>query len=441
MVELFRALAFAVLALVSSSVHAAGAVDSIPAGFEYGNNTIGFHPSAAVACVVLADYYNALPGSTLVLTVKSNTETACTFSRKQKSNGVAVGDTTETIVKRAKPVSCPANATLAGTSCTCNDGFSPDPTHKSCVPGCEAQKTVSSGYFDIGDKASALPRILGCKGGCEVIFDGTSPAGSALVAAEKHYFAKGEYITTGNKCTTGVDPGNGSPTPPKDTCPEGQKSGTINNKTVCFTPGNDPSTPDTPTPTTKPGDTTTTTGNSSGPKTNPDGSTTTTDTTTTTGPGGETTTTTTTTTTKPDGTTETKTDTVKTPGVDDPKAGEEDPGDDEETPCEKTPAMAGCGGTPGSTSGLYSKGSRTLGGVLAGHRDVLMSTPFGTAAGSFFNVAGGGSCPVFSDQIPVLRITLRIDQLCSPMAANIFAALKVCLLIVASFFAWRIAVE
>ncbi|MFT7724597.1 MAG: hypothetical protein QM788_17505 [Roseateles sp.] len=293
-----------------------------------------------------------------------------------------------------------------------------------------------SGYFDIGTKASASPVVWGCSGNCEVVFDGESPAGSSLVDGVKHWYAKGAYVNTGKKCSAsaeaGKQVGSAASAVPPDGCKPGQGAGTINGKTVCFDQSGDDHEVD------KSSEDKSTTKTEKTVQENPDGSKTTTETTTRTGADGIVETTTTRTTVRPDGSsvTESESTTNKPPGKDDGK----DEGDDESSECKKNSSASGCGGEPANIGSLYHAKGKTLDSVLASARDSFLSTPIGTAAGRFLVVSAAGTCPSWSGTIPYIDAEFSIDQFCSSFASSALAILKVCILVVASFFAFRISI-
>lgn len=206
--------------------------------------------------------------------------------------------------------------------------------------------------------------------------------------------------------------------------------GTVNGKTVCVDNNDDTNV--------VPGDTTKSE-TTKETKTNEDGSTTTTETTKTTNPDGSTTTTTTTTTTRPDGTSTSTTTTTTTPGTGNGSGDGE--GDGEETECEKNPSGSGCGGTPAEVGELWTPKGKTLESVLATHKAAMLGTPAGSAVVGFFSVSGGGSCPQSAGTIPLLNASVSFAPFCSGLGADVLGMLKAALLVVASFFAFRVAIE
>lgn len=216
---------------------------------------------------------------------------------------------------------CPAGQTAD------ENGFCQPP------PPCTAGETKASGFFDIGTDPKKHPLMAGCMGGCEVAFDGVSPAGNSLVDGVKHYYALGEYVTTGAECTVGTNPGSGSPDVPPPDCDQGQVLGEVNGQPVCA--AGDTGAPVVPPKT----ETETTT--KTPPVDNGDGTTTETETTTreVTNPDGSTGTQTQTTTTTCDqaGNCESTTETETDGAYVDPAAQEEQPSE-----CELHPNTAGC---------------------------------------------------------------------------------------------------
>jgi hypothetical protein len=324
----------------------------------------------------------------------------------------------------------------ASDSCTCIAGYSPSADGQACTSTCGPVNGVaSSGYFDIGTSATASPKLSGCKGECAVYFDGTSPAGSSLEGGVKHWYAKGSYHYTGDKCTASAQEGKqvseSKSAVPADSCAPGQGTASMNGKTVCVDQDTDTPTPESESKATTKTERTTTT--------NPDGSTTTTETTTKTDGKGGKETTVIRTTTRPDGSVTIEGET--TGGIKPPGTGTDDSEDEPKGECEKNPSKAGCGGEAASVGELYTPKDKTMSGVLGTARDTFLSSPVGSAVGSFLVVSGGGSCPSWNAHIPFIDVDLTFDQFCKPFATTALALFKTALLLVASFYAFRIAVE
>lgn len=267
-----------------------------------------------------------------------------------------------------------------------------------------------------------------------------------MVNGEKHWFAKGDYIGTGNQCSAAKEAtdqvGVGTPKIPEDTCKPGEAKGTVNGKKVCV-----PQSGDGEGKPTKESENKATKTTSKTIQTNPDGSTTEIETTTEIDSDGNKKVTKTTTTKKPDGSTSTQTEITnggKWPAgrdPDKPDDGKDDGKDEEKSKCEKNSSDEGCGGNPAPVGELYQKKTKTMGSVLEAHAAAFRASGFGAAVSGFFNVQAGGSCPTWTTAIPFLKGEAKLDHLCTPLGLDALAALKVCVLLVASFFAFRIAVE
>lgn len=434
--------AWVVLFVVSAPAFSAGTVSTDPTKFEYVcGSSVGstwqaacLPPLEAMKGTYTDPYYGTdkswRPGSPVCTTDLNANSGGCWGHFSGGGAGILYITTAG-----SKRTACPANATKTGTTCTCNDGYKPDAEAKACIPDCTAKQTVSSGYYNIGANQGASPRLLGCKGLCEVIFDGTSPAGSALVGGVKNWFAKGEYIATGGTCPAalaGTELPATQGTIPEDSCAPGDAKGTLNGQTVCVKQSGSDAGKQTDESKNKEKTTVDKT-----VTTNPDGSTTTTETTTKTDKNGNTEKTVVRTTTRPDGSVTTDKE-VQNPLP--PATGE--PGKDEEkTKCELNSSDAGCGGDPAGIGSLYTAKDKTMSGVLTGHTNAIKASAFGSAVGGFFSVSGGGSCPTFSQPLAYFKTTITIDQFCSPFATTALALFKTALLLVASFFAFRVAVE
>lgn len=335
---------------------------------------------------------------------------------------------------------CPPHAADMGATCQCTAGYQPSQNGQVCEPACSRGQTVSSGYYPLSG-AGANPSLIGCKGGCMASFDGTSPAGNSVENGQKVWYAKGKFVNTGAKCTeaANADPTKAVPAsmdqPAPPTCGPNQQKGEVNGKVVCVTESGDLKDPTTETKeqsSTKVEKTETT---------NPDGSKTTTETTTKVDDKGHKEVTVVRTTVAPDGSVSTETETTGTKNPNAPDKGGDGEEGEEKGECEKNPSAAGCGGEAAPVGELYAPKDKTLSGVLGGARDAFASSPVGSAASNFFSVSGTAACPIWTGTIPYIEAELRIDQFCTPFAAAALAMLKGVILLLASFFAFRIAVE
>lgn len=274
------------------------------------------------------------------------------------------------------------------------------------------------GSVSIVGSLSTVPSTV-CSGGCSysggdwvgnVNMDTASNGYNQVVAATN-------YVATGATCTGGDTDITGEAAPPCD-----GTVGTVNGKSVCVSSNTNNSS--------GVGSTTTTTGTSTSTTvTNADGSKTTTTVGTSTNSSGGTSTTTTTTTTKPDGTTTTSTSTTSD--------------NSQESACQKNPSAAGCGGNAVSVSKseLYTAKDKTVASVLANASSVLKGSGLGGSMAGFFTVSGSGSCPVWVWNVPYFNNTVTVDAYCVQWALNAYALIRVVVLLVASFIAFRIAVE
>lgn len=318
---------------------------------------------------------------------------------------------------------------------------------------CTKDQLQSSGYFDIGTNSAASPLIVQCRSGCESIFDGTSPAGSALTGGVKHFYAHGSYIKTGNNCSSSNSAGDPVGGVPPDSCGPGQIMGTVNGKPRCATtgPAGTPTTAPNGSPTTSgppgtaPTSPTTTTGSTS-TSSNSDGSTTTTTTNTTNYSGGGSTTTTTVTNNYPDGhSTSSTTTTGAGPGSSPGSSAGVTPGDDgdpsEADPCTSNSAGEGCGGNPTAPGSIRTAGTRTVADALSDARNAFMASGLGLAVGNFFTVTVGGQCPSWAWAIPWINANVQFDVFCASFAVAALAVMKAVLMCVAAWFAFRTAME
>lgn len=339
--------------------------------------------------------------------------------------------------------SCPANSSVSGAQCTCNSGY--EEKNNQCVlpaKTCNFGDIASSGYYDVGKSASGSPAITACLGGCATVFNGTSPAGNALVDGVKHYFALGSYTNIGPECSgSGEGAVQGMTTLPPDTCGQGQVMGKFNGKNVCV------KAPDSDSPIVKQEPPTVTETETKNTVKDQDESGNARETTTTvkTNSDGSTTTTVTTTTTSPDGSTSSNTTTTTTGGSGGGGfgGGSQDGEGSEDGECAKNPSDKGCGGTAADISGknFHTAKGKTFSTVLQSASDDIKASPIGNSFTGFFTVSGGGTCPVSTWNIPYLNAVVAFDFMCQSFVLDGLLILKGVLLLVASFFAFRVAVE
>lgn len=322
----------------------------------------------------------------------------------------------------------------------CDAGLERDPLTGQCAaPPCEAGQTGStsiqvgwSNYWDTNAKPYGVTSPgAGCSGECKVNVTGLAEQscylGDSGAGAPYQVLCWYKTETTGEQCTSGEAQlsDRRDPIP----CPAGTTQGTIGDKTACV-----PSTT-TETETT----------------TNPDGSTT--ETTTKTNPDGSTEVTTT----EKDASGNVTSSTTKNypapgstgsgssggePGEGGEPQGSEDPLKEcVENPdaCKEGGGDFGAGAPDGAE--LFGRDeAKTFAAVLTKFRQDMGQTAFGQAAAGYFDVSGGGSCPVWSSTIPFIDTTITIDYFCDPAVADMLAVMKGALLVVFGFVAFRFAV-
>lgn len=84
-----------------------------------------------------------------------------------------------------------------------------------------------------------------------------------------------------------------------------------------------------------------------------------------------------------------------------------------------------------------------FGTVMESHIDQMKNLPLFSAIDGFFDTSFGGSCPVWETNVSVMQATfnIKIDQFCSSSVQSILPLIRAILMLVAGFFAWRIAIE
>lgn len=110
--------------------------------------------------------------------------------------------------------------------------------------------------------------------------------------------------------------------------------------------------------------------------------------------------------------------------------------------CAENPSAAGCGGNPQPVGQLYEGKGKTLQTVMDGFKAQALASPIGTATGSFFTVnLAAGACPTWDLDVPFLNASYVLDWFCWPMTGTALAVMRACFLLVASFFAFRVAID
>lgn len=84
----------------------------------------------------------------------------------------------------------------------------------------------------------------------------------------------------------------------------------------------------------------------------------------------------------------------------------------------------------------YEPTDKTFGTVIQNFGNEMAASPIGQAADGFFDVSIGGSCPVWSANIPVFG-DITFDAQCSAAMQSIFPIVSAVLLLLAGFVAFR----
>lgn len=400
--------------------------------------------SCDAALPVAQSRYGA--GVTVQYQTTGGTYGTCLFFQ----NGVAW--TTRIVLRATVAAYCPANSTMdsGGTSCTCNSGYVE--SNGACVINpqtavCQAKASTSAGGLAFLGRGSSV-----CVAGCTASIGNISVSWQDPSDGSWHSSGQGTY--DGTTCTDSST----SPDASVDPCPNGS-AGTVNGMTVCVPRDaqNTQSQTVTSGGTSSDGSTTSTTSQTSCVAT----TCTTTNTTTTTPAGGGSSTTSTTTTTQPfsvycvnegKGTAlcnGTQNGTSgggggSGAGGGSGSGGGPSPGT-QASICKDNPSSAGCGGAAVAVDGskLYTKKARTMGDVFGDAKARLLASPVGSSIGGFFSVSAGGTCPIASGSVDLMGkpVSVTFDFLCTDLAGQLFLLLRAVLLVVATWLAFRIAVE
>lgn len=345
------------------------------------------------------------------------------------------------------PGSCPANSTPVTGGCQCASGF--DESAGQCVPkGSELQQFCSdnaarmntfkqSGTVGLnspipsGSCYKPYPPFEGVDAnkGCAMTL-GDGAAVGVPSEGLKHWSASGRM--TGETCDDDAAT-DASPKAADDPCPNGFP-GTVNGVTKCVAAEPDKGIE----------------GVKSTSQTSSDG--TKVDTKETTKCDGSICTTTTNTTTTSSSGTVTNSTSSRTESIDDKCS--KDPKNPvckktqggagsatSEMTCDINPSAQGCGGEGAAIGDLYAKKDKTVAQVLTKAKNDLQSSPLGSSVTNFFNVGGGGTCPNVTAAIPFINKTITIDTFCTSMAAQMFVVIKAVLLMLATWMAFRIAID
>lgn len=385
-----------------------------------GSTRMGTGNTADEACI------NALTGRTGY--VYDHTAYPGCYYRYNGSGPYAWGMTTVSVA------TCPAHATMSNPACICDPGYEPDTTGTSCIAivPCPSASTVqSSGLFDIGTDPNRIqPGILnGCAPNtCGTVLGTLDPISRrGLVSGIYHYYAVGVIVYTGSKCTAGT-PSVPTTTSPNlhQTCAPGEVAVTSMAGVLhCYKDG------------------AVTSGQSGVPSTTTTASTTTTGTTTTTDQA-----TGTTSTQSVSSVTSTSTTSSTTGG-----AGGSGTNNDLLTQyCAANPTAQVCtnsqassdvsaSGVPGLYDGKLNEGGHnTIGTAVDSFKTRFLNSSVGKATAGFFTVTvAGGTCPVWSSDVPMLGV-LTFDFYCQSTFQNLLPWIKAVMMVIFSIVAFRIAI-
>lgn len=461
--RLGTAAAVAALALFAAKCHASGTVATssnpftgyytcsgqgisvnMPAcvGSPPTSGGIGGYPYASISalCTGYKNWIASAAGITEATITACPAAVSQTMTVSAKYNGGGPYTASSTVLGGTYyQTGCPANATLGGSSCTCNSGFVPNAGATACVAqtscGSVAGQTFTAGYFNMGSDVQMHIAVACGANECEVVYDGATAQEKRIVNGVEQWFAQGLYRYTGQSCagstvSASAAPAAASAPPATNTCAANQDAGTVNGVFKCFdrTTGSVASAASTPSVGTT---------SSTSKVTNPDGSTTTTTTETKRDSAGNEVTTKTVVNTNAGGTSSTTTSTTTGTGATLAGGGSGGGG----IGCASNSSGAGCGGAAGGVTGQREPGTKTFAGVLGGLRTAFASTELGTAVNGFFIVTGSGACPTWTWHIPVIGSDHVVDVFCTPWGANTLAAIKLVFLIVCSWFAFRVSME
>ncbi|WP_157755040.1 hypothetical protein [Variovorax boronicumulans] len=109
--------------------------------------------------------------------------------------------------------------------------------------------------------------------------------------------------------------------------------------------------------------------------------------------------------------------------------------------CEQNSSAEGCGGEGSEIGELYGKKDKTIAQVMKKASDDLKAAPLGSAVGGFFTVGSGGTCPSPSGVVPFLNKSVTFDMFCTSFAAQMFLIVRMVLLMLATWMAFRVAID
>ena len=139
-------------------------------------------------------------------------------------------------VGRPSVQSCPANATISGTSCTCGTGYIQNPTNNGCVAGQTPQQLYVAGLNLTGAPLSykGVPTLEACSNGVSIRGEGSACGGGYCelfgpFSAGTKDCSNPAPTSTGTASSLPVD----TNAPPAD-CPKGTVAGNVNGAGTCY---------------------------------------------------------------------------------------------------------------------------------------------------------------------------------------------------------------
>ncbi len=186
-------------------------------------------------------------------TVTSSTP-SCTFICRRADNSSCGGATeaysSRTVAPAAPVYSCPTNATLSGSTCTCNSGFPQQ--GNACVPQQEVDNASCKALAD-GLNFVGAPMVHYGAAGLTACFGGFALSGTGAAAGGGQTELYGPFKCSGSNasaCTVVPKPADITAT-----CAQGSYPGTVNGVQVCVPPTSSVEAPKTTTTTPPPGGT------------------------------------------------------------------------------------------------------------------------------------------------------------------------------------------
>lgn len=96
-------------------------------------------------------------------------------------------------------------------------------------------------------------------------------------------------------------------------------------------------------------------------------------------------------------------------------------------------------GQPANIGTIYEAKDKTIESVLEDASAGFKTSELGSAVSGFFTITGGGACPVYTASIPYVDAVVTIDAFCQSWVQSVAAYIKAALLLVAAFYAFRVA--